>query len=115
MIPARFLDRMFKLESETNELKLWLEQKATTEYIAWKADNPKDRTAKEKVLDQLKLNNVSWLEKEQEYQTVKFSYDKAKTVVQILKETLPVMSNKDFMGKEDWDNLISEYEKILEE
>jgi hypothetical protein len=48
------LTALNETKKERDELKLWLEQKEIVEYYEWKEENPKDRTAMDKVIAVLK-------------------------------------------------------------
>lgn len=67
--------------AEMAELKLWLNQKEVVEYYKWKEENPKDRTAMDKVVAQLKLNDDNWLLKEEEFIKAKNEYDRLKVIL----------------------------------
>jgi len=86
------------------ELKLWLAQKEVVEYNAWKAENPKDRTAMEKVIAVLKLNDENWLEKEQEYIKASNDFTYYKNIYDM---TLKLLDKED-ITKEEVENFVTD-------
>jgi len=82
------------------ELKLWLNQKEVVEYFNWKQENPKDRTAMDKVIAQLKMNDENWLLKEQEYYKWKNRYEYVKNIYDLVSDMLSnVYYTKDDVNK----------------
>jgi len=77
-------------KSEMLELKSWLDQKEVVEYYNWKSkdENKKDRTAMDKVVAQLKMNDESWLVKEQEYLQAKIEYDRLNKIFELVNNML---------------------------
>jgi len=86
------------------ELKLWLSQKEVVEYNAWKTENPKDRTAMEKVIAILKLNDENWLEKEQEYIKASNDFTYYKNIYDM---TLKLLDKED-ITKEEVENFVAD-------
>ncbi len=66
----------FAVAKRASELKLWLSQKASVEYFNYINNGGNARTAKEKVLDELKMKeeNTLWLQKEQDYEQARIIY-----------------------------------------
>jgi len=89
---------------EMANLKLWLNQKEVVEYYKWKEENPKDRTAMDKVVAQLKMVDENWLEKEQEYIDAKNEYDRLKNIFDM---TINMMYSQRF-EKEDIENFVAD-------
>jgi len=102
------LKELLKLHKETNEkmteLKRWLSQKEVVEYYNWKNENPKDRTAMEKVIAQLKLEDDDWLQKEIEYDNVKTKYNFYNHLLNIVESMLP----RDDISLQEIDKFIEE-------
>ena len=86
------------------ELKLWLAQKEVVEYNAWKVENPKDRTAMEKVIATLKLNDENWLEKEQEYIKVSNDFTYYKNIYDVVLKLL----DREDITKEEIEDFIAD-------
>ena len=61
------------IEEKVSDLHLWLLQKASVEYYAWLKAGGNARTAKDKVIDEIKMSgkHTQWLQKEEEYRTLK--------------------------------------------
>ncbi len=66
------------------DLKLTLSRKETTSYLQWKQENPKDRTAMDKVIAELKENDKQWQELEIEYQKAVNDYQRLKDFYNLL-------------------------------
>ena len=84
------------------ELKLWLSQKEVVEYFNWKQANPSDRTAMDKVIAQLKMNDDVWLEKEEEYYKWQNRYTYVKNIYDIVNN---MMQREDYT-RDDIDSFI---------
>ena len=104
---TRLILELSKVRNEYTNLKLWLEQKEIVEYYAWKQENEKDRTAMDKIIAKLKLEDDEWLNKDEEVLKLKNKYDllnDAKNTV------LKLLDRKEF-EKEEIEQFI---ENILE-
>jgi hypothetical protein len=81
--------QMDEMNRKVIELKLWLQEKEVVEFNAWKKENPKDRTAMDKIIALLKIEeNDNWLLKEQEYQKSKIELDRLKSIYNIVLKLL---------------------------
>ena len=96
------LTALNETKKERDELKLWLEQKEIVEYYEWKEENPKDRTAMDKVVAQLKMNDDNWLLKEKEYLEIKSRYDYLNSIYQ----TFLCLSSRSDIGLKKILNLV---------
>lgn len=87
-----------QLTIKRDELKLKLEQKEIVEYFVWKQlpQNAKSRTAQDKVIAELKMENQTWLQEEQE-------------LVQLKNQVTLVSNIYDILFK-----LLDKYESIAE-
>ena len=85
---TELLKKLNELNQQKEQLKLWLVQKEVVEYYNWKAQNEKDRTAMDKVVAQLKLDDETWLEKEDEYSKIKVEYENLKRVYDIVQNLI---------------------------
>jgi len=106
------MERFIELIEALNEarqnmtgLKLWLSQKEVVEYFNWKQENEKDRTAMDKVIAQLKMQDEEWLLKESEYYQWKNRYEYVKNVYDIASGML---NNPDNFTKDDIYSFISQ-------
>ena len=83
-------NKLNETEAKMLELKSWLDQKEVVEYYNWKSkdENKKDRTAMDKVVAQLKMNDESWLVKEQEYLQAKIEYDRLNKIFELVNNML---------------------------
>ena len=99
------IQKLEQARENMGELKLWLAQKETVEYYKWKEENPKDRTAMDKIVTQLKMNNENWLLKEQEYLKAKNNYDVLKDVNNLVNNMLYSQN----YAKEDIEDFIASF------
>ena len=81
----KLIDVLAVKRQERDELKLWLAQKEVVEYNNWKMNNEKDRTAMDKVVAKLKLEDDEWMNKEQDYITIENEYRKFMNTYEIVK------------------------------
>ena len=81
----KLIDVLAAKRQERDELKLWLSQKEVVEYNNWKLNNEKDRTAMDKVVAKLKLEDDEWMNKEQDYIAVENEYRKFMNTYEIVK------------------------------
>ena len=96
--------KLEEAREKMTELKLWLNQKEVVEYYRWKEENPKDRTAMEKVVAQLKMVDDEWLLKEKEYVEVKNEYDRLKAIYDMVNN---MMYSQQYT-KEDIENFVAD-------
>jgi len=62
-----------EMNVKTLNFKLWLAQKASVEYYTYLQNGGNARTAKDKVIDELKMKDDEWLQKEVDYTMFKAS------------------------------------------
>ena len=95
MIDIRLINLKTSLEEEVAQAKLWLSQKEVVEYTTWKNNplNEKDRSAMDKVVSALKLEDEMWLQKEQDIISQELALKMINMRYDILKATLQAMSN----------------------
>ena len=89
MIDIRLLNLKIKVEEEMLQSKLWLAQKEVVEYTTWKNNplNEKDRSAMDKVVSALKMEDEVWMQREQDL----ISQEMALKMINIRYETLQNM------------------------
>lgn len=68
---AELVNTKFEIETKVAELNLWLSQKSTIEYYNYLQNGGNARTAKDKVIDEIKVNDETWMLKEEEYKKLK--------------------------------------------
>ena len=95
MIKIELLNLKTKLEEEVAQTKLWLSQKEVVEYTNWKNNpiNERDRSAMDKVVSALKLEDAMWMQKEQNLISQEVALKMINIRYDILKATLQTMSN----------------------
>jgi hypothetical protein len=69
-------------------LKLEIDEMETKAYLKWKEENPKDRTAKEKIVDMLRTQDVLWESKSITCEKVRALYEKDKIIYNVILEML---------------------------
>ena len=98
----KLITKLDRAREKYTTLKLWLEQKEIVEYYSWKQDNEKDRTAMDKVVAKLKMEDVEWLEKDEELTKYKLEYDKLKDLYNVVTK---LIGREDF-SKEEINDLV---------
>lgn len=95
MIKIELINLKIEIEEEVMELKLWLTQKEDLEYSNWKASplNEKDKSAKDKILAQLKQDDEDWIRKESELSEKELALKMVNIRVDTLQNTLRAISN----------------------
>lgn len=95
MINIKLLNLKTKLEEQVALTKLWLAQKEVVEYANWKNNplNEKDRSAMDKVVSALKLEDEVWIQKEQDLISQEVALKMINIRYDVLKATLQAMSN----------------------
>ena len=83
-------------------LKFELEKLEVEKYLKWKEDNPKARTAMDKVIAELKANDDKWQALEREYEEVSLQVSKYGLIVDFVKK---MVDNPEY-SKEDIENFI---------
>ena len=68
---AELVNTKFEIETKVAELNLWLSQKSTVEYYNYLQNGGNARTAKDKVIDEIKINDETWMLKEEDYKKLK--------------------------------------------
>jgi len=99
----KLVNLLNKLREKKDSLKIELEVIKTNEYTKWKEENPKDRTAMDKVLAQLKEQNEVWKNLEEQYNYISSKYSKIKTIY----DTVQSMMNSQYYSKEEIELFIS--------
>ena len=89
MIDTRLLNLKIKVEEEILQSKLWLANKEVFEYTTWKSNplNEKDRSAMDKVVSAIKIEDEVWMQREQDL----ISQEMALKMINIRYETLQNM------------------------
>jgi hypothetical protein len=100
----KLVEKMNEMNRKTIELKVWLEQKEVIEYNTWKEDNKTDRSAMDKVVAKLKLEDDNWLLQENEYYQAKIELDKLKSIYNIALKLL----DRDDYTREDIENFVKD-------
>lgn len=95
MIDVRIIKAKLKIEEEVKETKVWLDQKEIVEYTNWKSlpENEKDRSAVEKVVAKLKLEDEVWLQKEADLVYQEIALKTINMINETLQNTLRAMSS----------------------
>ena len=62
---------LYEVKSKMDGVNLWLKQKETVEYYNYIQNGGNSRTAKDKVVDELKMNNDEWMSKEDDLRQIK--------------------------------------------
>lgn len=95
MIDIRLLNLKSKVEEEVANAKLWVAHKELIEYTNWKNNplNKTDRSAMDKVVSALKLEDEMWMQKEQDLISQEIALKMINIRYDILKATLQTMSN----------------------
>lgn len=90
MINPEYIFANAKLRNEIADLKIWLTDKEQCEYAQWKEENPKDRTAMDKVLASLKSKeeNNEWAIKEDELRKAEILLTTQNNIMEILKKLI---------------------------
>ena len=93
MIKIELINLKIKVEEDVARAKLWLSQKEGIEYSNWKSVYTSDRTAYDKVVAQLKLEDEEWLQKEEDLISQEVALKLISVRLSVLQDTLKAMSN----------------------
>jgi hypothetical protein len=84
-------------------------------YASYKLANPQDKSAKEKIIDSLKLADDEWLLKEEELLAKEGQLKTVSLVIDTLQATIGAMSMHKEIDIDFFDNLQDDYLEFLEE
>ena len=115
MINVKILMLKVNLERNYKELKLFLKQKEAVSYASYKLANSQDKSAKEKIIDSLKLADDEWLLKEEELLSKEGQLKTVSLVIDTLQATIGAMSMHKEINIDFFDNLQEDYLEFLEE
>jgi len=93
-----------ELKTEKVALKLELEKLEVKKYLEWKQENPKSRTAMDKVIGELKSNDKEWQDLEEKLENISLEISKYGLVIDFVKK---LVGNPEY-SKEDIKNFIKE-------
>lgn len=114
MIDIKVLTLKVNLERSYKELKLFLKQKEIVSYASYKLANPQDKSAKEKIIDSLKLADDEWLLKEEELLSKEGQLKTVSLVIDTLQATIGAMSMHKEIDRDYFDRLQDDYLEFLE-
>lgn len=114
MLDIRVLKLKIELERSYKELKLELKQKELVQYASYKLANAQDKSAKEKIIDSLKLADDQWLLQEEELLAKEGHLKIVNLVIDTLQSTIGAMSFHKEIDKDYFDNLQDDYLAFLE-
>jgi hypothetical protein len=114
MIDIRVLKLKIELERSYKELKLELKQKELVQYASYKLANAQDKSAKEKIIDSLKLADDAWLLQEEELLAKEGHLKIVNLVIDTLQGTIGAMSFHKEIDKDYFDKLQDDYLAFLE-
>ena len=115
MIKVEIFKAKVELESSYKELKLLLKQKESVKYAAFKAENLQDRSAKEKVIDSLKLEDDEWMLQEENLLVKEGHLKTISLIVETLQNTLSAMHSHPEIGMDYFLELQEGYIKFIME
>ena len=114
MLDIKLLKLRVNLERSYKELKLELKQKELVQYASYKLANPQDKSAKEKIIDSLKLADDQWLLQEESLLAKEGHLKIVNLVIDTLQSTIGVMANHKEIDKDYFDKLQDDYLAFLE-
>ena len=114
MLDIKILKLRLNLERSYKELKLELKQKELVQYASYKLANPQDKSAKEKIIDSLKLADDQWLLQEEELLAKEGHLKIVNLVIDTLQGTIGAMSFHTELDKDYFDKLQDDYLAFLE-
>ena len=114
MLDIKLLKLRVNLERSYKELKLELKQKELVQYASYKLANPQDKSAKEKIIDSLKLADDQWLLQEEELLAKEGHLKIVNLVIDTLQSTIGAMSFHIEIDKDYFDKLQDDYLSFLE-
>ena len=114
MLDIRVLKLKIELERSYKELKLELKQKELVQYASYKLANAQDKSAKEKIIDSLKLADDQWLLQEEELLAKEGHLKIVNLIIDTLQGTIGAMSFNKEIDKDYFDRLQDDYLTFLE-
>ena len=114
MLDVMVLKLKIELERSYKELKLELKQKELVQYASYKLANPQDKSAKEKIIDSLKLADDQWLLQEESLLAKEGHLKIVNLVIDTLQSTIGAMSFHKEIDKDYFDRLQDDYLAFLE-
>ena len=114
MLNIKLLQLKIELERSYKELKLELKQTELVQYASYKLANPQDKSAKEKIIDSLKLVDDQWLLQEEELLAKEGHLKIVNLIIDTLQGTIGAMSFHKEIDKDYFDKLQDDYLSFLE-
>ena len=114
MLDIKILKLRVNLERSYKELKLELKQKELVQYASYKLANAQDKSAKEKIIDSLKLADDDWLLQEESLLAKEGHLKIVNLVIDTLQGTIRAMSLQKEIDNEYCDKLQEDYLAFLE-
>ena len=114
MLDIKVLQLKIELERSYKELKLELKQKELVQYASYKLANSNDKSAKEKIIDSLKLADDDWLLQEEDLLAKEGNLKIVNLIIDTLQGTIGAMSFHKEIGKDYFDKLQEDYLAFLE-
>lgn len=114
MIPTQYITFKEELGHKINELKLWLSQKEAVEYSAYLKNGGNERTAKDKVIGELKINDEGWMEKEETLKALERRFSSVSFCLETLQKTISSVS-AGVLSVENYEKWVEEYSVFFRE
>lgn len=113
MIPVSYIQKRDEVAHKIAELKMWIADKETVEYKNYIDNGGNARSAKDKVLSELKFESEDWMAKEVELEELKKTYTTMSFVLETLQKMISTVS-VGFMSVDEYNQWINGYEVFFE-
>jgi hypothetical protein len=108
MIPADYIQKRDEVAHKIAELKMWIADKETVEYKNYIDNGGNARSAKDKVLSELKFESEDWMAKEVELEELKKTYTTMSFVLETLQKMISTVS-AGFMSVDEYNQWVRGY------
>ena len=113
MIPVDYIQKRDEVAHKIAELKMWIADKETVEYKNYIDNGGNARSAKDKVLSELKFESEDWMAKEVELEELKKTYTTMSFVLETLQKMISTVS-AGFMSIDEYNQWVNGYEVFFE-
>ena len=113
MIPVSYIQKKDEVAHKIAELKMWIADKETVEYKNYIDNGGNARSAKDKVLSELKFESEDWMAKEVELEELKKTYTTMSFVLETLQKMISTVTSS-YMTKGEYDDWVIKYSVFFE-
>lgn len=114
MIPSYMIAERDEISHKIAELRIYLQQKEVVEYKNYIDNGGNARTARDKVIGELKLDSEDWLEKEVELEEIKKTHATMSFCLETLQKMISTVS-AGFLSLDQYQEVVEDYKQFFKE